>query len=333
MFGRTVDKFGNFSAMSSINVVGDDLEFWHHSDEQQHAPPEFAKRLVQTFGEGTFSRLKKLRVAVIGCSGTGSPVIEQLARSCVGTLVLVDPDKVEQKNLNRILNSSAQDAAVGRAKVDVAKRAIAAMGLGTKVITFCQDLFNPSVVEAIAECDLVFGCMDTIDGRHMLNKLATFYLLPYFDLGVRIDADGSGGVEQVCGTVHYLQPGGSSLLSRGVYTLEQVRTAGLFRNDRTTYNAFLNEGYVRGIQVERPAVIQLNTLIASLAVNEFFARLHPYRIQSNADFAVHRLSLSHGVYEYSNGGDPCSTLYRHVGRGDVVPLLEWSELTATSEAA
>ena len=49
-----------------------------------------------------------MSIAVVGCSGTGSPVIEQLARLGVGRLVLVDPDRVEEKNLNRIVNATRE---------------------------------------------------------------------------------------------------------------------------------------------------------------------------------------------------------------------------------
>ena len=332
IIGREVGESGEFRALSSVNVVGDDLSFWS-SDAQRAVVPEFGRRVAQTFGAGTYDQLRRLRVAVVGCSGTGSPVIEQLARNCVGTLVLVDPDRVEEKNLNRILNATMDDAVDGRFKVDVAARAISKMGLGTAVETYPVSLFDASAVSAVASCDVVLGCMDSVDGRHLLNKLATFYLLPYFDLGVKLEADGKGGVDQVCGTVHYLQPGGSSLLSRHVYTMEQVRAAGLLRTDPAAYRAQLEDGYIRGVQEDRPAVIQLNSLIASLAVNELLARLHPYRLDSNGDYAVHRLSLSHGIYEHEGDGDPCPLLARHVGRGDVTPLLDWAELSVQREAA
>jgi len=123
------------------------------------------------------------------------------------------------------------------------------------------------------------------------------------------------------------------LLSRGVYNLEQVRAAGLFRSNPAAYKALLKEGYIRGIHEDRPAVIQLNTMIASFAVNELLARLHPYRIDPNCDFAIHRISLSHGIYEHEADGLPCPTLVRHVGRGDVQPLLDWAELSTMSTAA
>jgi hypothetical protein len=169
--------------------------------------------------------------------------------------------------------------------------------------------------------------MDTVDGRFLLNKLASFYAIPYLDLGVKIEADGHGGVDQVCGTVHYLKPGGSSLLSRKTFTMEQVRVAGLKRTDPEHYASLLEQGYIRGVAEDRPAVIQLNALIASYAVNEFLARLHPYRLEPNGDFAVTRISLSHGFIDHERDGDACPVLARHVGRGDVMPLLDWAELS------
>ena len=102
-----------------------------------------------------------------------------------------------------------------------------------------------------------------------MNRLATFYLQPYFDVGIKIEADGVGGVEQVCGTVHYLQPGKSSLLSRGTYTMEQVRAAGLCRTNPAAYATELHSKYLVGVQEERPAVMSVNMQFASLAVNEF----------------------------------------------------------------
>lgn len=331
IFGRTVDTEGRFAPLTHVNIVGDDLAF--HLPTGRSLVEAFGTRVAQAFGSGTYGRLRDLKIAVIGCSGTGSPVIEQLARNCVGTLLLVDPDHIEEKNLNRILNSTMADASAATPKVEVQARAIRAMGLGTSVEMICGDLFAPDVVRAVGECDIVFGCMDSVDGRHLLNKLATFYLLPYFDLGVKLEADGHGGIDQVCGTVHYLQPGGSSLLSRNVYSMEQVRAAGLYRTDREAYKDQLGLGYIRGVAENRPAVIQLNSLIASLAVNELLARLHPYRLDPNGDYAIHRISLSHGIYEHLGDGAPCPTLLRHVGRGDVTPLLDWAELSERRSAA
>jgi hypothetical protein len=61
------------------------------------------------------------------------------------------------------------DAAASRAKVDVLGDAVERAGLGTKVIRVNKNLWNPETIRAVAQCDIVFGCMDTIDGRFLLN--------------------------------------------------------------------------------------------------------------------------------------------------------------------
>lgn len=331
VFARTVGASGEFAPVSLVSVVSDDLHFWRMPGATPEIP-EFARRHAQVFGSCTTSMLSRLSVAVIGCSGTGSPIVEQLARLGVGKLVLVDPDVIEEKNLNRILNATIEDARLGTPKVEVMKRAIARIGLQTEVLAFDRDLADPEVVKAVAECDVVFGCMDSVDGRHLLNRLAVFYLLPYFDIGVKLEANGQGGVDQICGTVHYLQPDGSSLLSRGTYTIEQVRAAALKRADPEAYQDQLQSKYIVGVQEERPAVISVNLFFASLGVNEFLARLHPYRDDPNGDFATYRISLTQARVIQDVDGVPCQALARHAGRGDVRPLLDMPALSEEDPA-
>ena len=111
-------------------------------------------------------------------------------------------------------------------------------------------------------------------------------------------------MDQVCGTVHYLQPGGSSLLSRGVFSLEDVRAEGLKRADPEAYREQLRSKYIVGVQEDRPAVISVNMQIASMAVNEMLARIHPFRHEPNAAYAANRLSVKHGEMLTSPRGRP-----------------------------
>jgi hypothetical protein len=263
-----------------------------------------------------------LSVAIVGCSGTGSIVAEQLARLGVGKLVLIDPDRVEEKNLNRIVNTRKEDAVLQKHKVRVLARAIARMGLGQTIVPLQMNLCTQQAVRACAECDVVLGCMDGVEGRHLLNRIATFYCLPYIDVGVKLDADGAGGIENISGTVHYLQPGGSSLFSRGVYSMEQVTAEELRRTNPELYATQRREGYIRGVPEERPAVISVNMYFASLAVNELLARLHPYRNQPNNSYAVVSASLAEMQFYPEAEQTPCELLGPHVGRGDVMPVLD-----------
>ncbi len=324
--GRAVLPSLRFEPLASISVAGDDLRFWY-PDPLEEEGPEFAIRQQQLFGLGTVARLRRLVIAVVGCSGIGGIVVELLGRLGVGCLVLVDPDRVEVKNLNRILNATREDAILSRLKVEVAGRAVARMGLGTEVTLIPENIITPKAMKAVAECDVVFGCMDGAEGRHALNRLATFYLVPYLDLGVRLDADGEGGIEQVCGAVRALQPDGSSLLSRGVYTMERVKAEGLRRIDPVMYAEHVRAGYLRGIDEDRPAVASVNMQVASMAVNEFIARLHPYRDEANEQFATVTANLVQGTTYNEAEGLACPVLSRHVGRGDVVPLLDRPDLS------
>lgn len=315
-----------------VTILGDDLRLFSRHGSQRAAPP-FMRRNAQAFGAATTEMLAKLRIAVIGVSGTGQPLAEQLMRLGVGELVLVDPDAVENVNLNRLPHATLGDAEDSLPKVDATARAIHRAGIGTRVVTMPRNLKDPEVVRAVSACDIVFGCMDGAEGRHLLNRLATFYILPYIDVGVRLEADGSGGIRQICGSVHWLQPGGSSLLSRGVISLEDVRAEGLLRRAPAEYASLRKEKYIKGVNEERPAVISVNTLFSSLAACELLARLHPYRDDENAEHARLTISLTQVRFESAADGAPCAVLARHVGRGNVTPLLEDPELSEETQCA
>jgi hypothetical protein len=320
LFGRAALPGGRFQPLDAVAVAGDELLFWFCAVSNSVGLEEF-RRHEQVFGSGTIQRLRRLSIAVVGCSGTGSHVVELLGRLGVGRLVLVDPDHVERRNLNRILNATAADAAAKRLKVDVLRDAVLRMGLGTAVEAVPENLLDREAALAVAECDVVFGCMDSAEGRHVLNRLAAFYSLPYFDLCVRIDADGDGGVTSAGGTVHYLQPDGASLLARGAYKMEQVEAEGLRRTNPAEYAARKREKYIVGIDEDRPAVVSLNGQVANTAVNEFLARLHPYRRVRNSEYATVRLDLMESEMFGQSEPAPSRDLARHVGRADCDPLL------------
>ena len=232
----------------------------------------------------------------------------------------------EEKNLNRIVHATVAD--IGRFKVDVLADAVRGMGLGTKVVTIPRSLFDREVVQAVANADVLFGCMDSAEGRRLLNRIATYYLLPYIDLGVKLVAGSDGQIEQVSGAVHFLQPGKSSLLSRKVISPELVRAEGLRRRNPAEYASLRSERYIVGVDEDRPAVISVNMMVSSMAVNEFLARLHDFRTDGNAGFAEWRVSISHGIFHNRAESSPCPSLVHGVGLGDIEPLLDDPELSA-----
>ena len=332
MIARVVTPDSSFVTIPLVNCVGDNLEFWFN-DNVTTAIPEHAVRSVQAFGEGTYRTMRRLRFAIIGASGTGSLVIEEIVRSHGGSLLPIDPDKVERKNLNRILNTTMKHAASGMAKVECLADAAREIGFDIEVIPITASLEDPAVIREVSVCDVVFGCMDSIDGRALLNRLATFYSLPYIDVGVRLDADNKGSIEQICGAIHYFQPGRSSFFTRGVFTPDDVFAAAMKRNDPEQYKKRVKQKYIRGVQEDRPAVMPVNMVFAGLAVMEFFARIHPFRIDPNSEYAYTILGLSQGIYDHGPEAKDCPSLMHYVGRGDAVPLLDMPDFTEISKAA
>ena len=89
------------------------------------------ERTELLIGREGLERLRASRVLVFGVGGVGSHCIEALARCGVGSLVLVDNDKVSLTNINR--QSIAYHSTLGRFKTEVMKETIADICPGTKV--------------------------------------------------------------------------------------------------------------------------------------------------------------------------------------------------------
>lgn len=323
MFGRMIFDLQNFP-LTTISVAGDNISFWDTTSDCCEISSVFNSQ-QQLFGKGTTDKLSKLRIGIIGCSGTGSIILEQLARLGVKQIVLVDHDKIEDRNLNRISNSKKSD--IGKLKVEALSNAIKSIGLETDVLPLSVNIFNPQAVSAIAECDIIFSCVDTAEGRQLINRISTFYIIPFFDVGIHLKSDGNGGISEASGVVHYIQPGGSSLLSRRAITQERIRAENLYRTDPEAYSVQIKAGYIEGVKEHSPAVISLNSTVSSLAVDEFLSRIHPFRSFYSSDTAIIRINFMETMMVREDEGKPCKSLALHVGRGTINPLLNMPSLS------
>lgn len=321
MKGRTIESDMGFTAMPKITVVGNNIRSFENSFQGTSVGKEFIRN-QQAFGEKTTKILRGLKVGIVGCSGTGSPVIEQLVRLGVGTIVLADADFIEHKNLNRIIGSISADAEAKRLKVEAIKNHIERMGLGTKVITF-PTLIQESkeTIDSLASCDIIFGCVDSVEGRFYLNLISTYYLVPLIDIGVKLVADGEGGVDSINGNIHYVNPGSETLLERGVFTQEQLNAESLRRVSPQEYEK--RKAYFDNLDIESPAVISVNMTFAAFAVNEMLARFHPYRYSDNSKFSHTCINLSDwDINTEIIKESKSKSALRDIGIGNLEPEME-----------
>ena len=118
-------------------------------------------RLEKVIGSDNVNDLSKKSVLVLGVGGVGGYVVESLARSNIGTLILVDYDKVEESNINRQI--IALNSTIGKSKVDVLEERIKDINSGCKVIKidkFIDDnnyleLFDNNIDYFVDACDTV----------------------------------------------------------------------------------------------------------------------------------------------------------------------------------
>ena len=112
-------------------------------------------------------KLKAARVLCIGAGGLGSPVALYLAAAGVGTLGVVDFDKVDYSNLQRQIIHGTPD--VGRSKLESAKERLNALNPEVEVVTHEMAVSSQNALELFADYDLVVDGTDNFPTRYLVN--------------------------------------------------------------------------------------------------------------------------------------------------------------------
>lgn len=203
-------------------------------------------------GENSGTILRNSRVAVVGLGGGGSHIAQQLAHLGVGEFVLIDPDVVEDTNLNRLVGATQQDVDEGMPKSSVSARMVLGVNPGAKVRTETTQWQTCAV--ALRSCDVIFGCVDSIGERAQLEAAARRYLVPYIDIGMDVHKVN----DEFCvgGQVALSVPGGPCLRCMGIVNESALKL----------------EAELYGAAGGRPQVVWPNGILASLAVG-FFVHL------------------------------------------------------------
>jgi adenylyltransferase/sulfurtransferase len=113
------------------------------------------------------SRLIAARVLVVGAGGLGAPLLQYLAAAGVGTLGVIDHDRVDLSNLQRQVIHRTAD--IGSAKVDSARRALADINPEVRVETHDERLTAANADRVVAGYDIVADGSDNFATRYLLN--------------------------------------------------------------------------------------------------------------------------------------------------------------------
>ena len=241
---------------------------WLH--ETKPASEQF-DRNIRAFGGEIQKVLGDLRVAVVGCGGTGSAVIEQLVRLGVRHLRLFDPKTLTAGNLTRVYGSVPED--VGEPKVSVSAAHVGRIAPDAEVATVQAKITLEATAKLLLDADIVFGCTDDNAGRLVLSRIASYLLTPVIDCGVLLSSGCGGQLVGIDGRVTLVAPGAACLVCRDRIDLRRAAAEMLAPEE---YRRLADEGYAPALPGTEPAVVTFTTQVAAAAVSELLERLIHY---------------------------------------------------------
>ncbi len=126
-------------------------------------------RLEKIIGEEQLNDLSKKTVLVLGCGGVGGYSIEALSRSNIGTLILVDFDKIEESNINRQI--IALDSTIGLLKTDAFETRIKDINKEIRVIKISEFIDDKNIDLLFQEpIDYLIDACDTMLTKKLIIK-------------------------------------------------------------------------------------------------------------------------------------------------------------------
>ena len=282
-------------------------------------------RNVRAFGISIQASLGDLRIAIVGCGGTGSAVAEQLVRLGVRRLMLIDADVLSSSNITRVYGSTPKD--VGRPKAEVLRDHLSAIAPDLDCCAITSMVTLEDTARQLTGRDLIFGCTDDNAGRLVLSRVASYLLTPVIDLGVLLSSDTEGTLTGIDGRVTVLEPGSACLVCRDRIDLGRAAVELRTPDERRRLE---NEGYAPALGVVEPAVVAFTSAVAAAALGELLERLIGYGPSPRPSEILLRLheremSTNFALPRAHHYCDPASG---KLGAGAVVPFLEqtWPEL-------
>ena len=115
-------------------------------------------------------RLRRSRVLIVGAGGLGSPAAFYLAAAGIGTLGIIDPDRVELSNLQRQILHSTPD--LGRQKVNTAKEKLNHLNPDVEVIAHALRLDPENAAEVLSQYDFIVDGSDNFPTKFVVNDTA-----------------------------------------------------------------------------------------------------------------------------------------------------------------
>ena len=112
--------------------------------------------------------ISKAKILVVGAGGLGCPIAEYLSRAGIGTLGIVDFDKVQLSNIHRQSMYNTKD--IGKFKVDVVQKKIKLINPLVKIKKIKKKINEKNIKNIVSEFDIIVDGSDNFKTKFLLNK-------------------------------------------------------------------------------------------------------------------------------------------------------------------
>lgn len=211
----------------SVRATDDQSYALYFNDNLRKPAPrrDVLRRTFDAWGTASQNDISRMRIGIVGLGSVGCIVAEALARIGVSEITLIDPDHIEEHNLDRLLYGTSNN--IGRSKVEVAAQIVKqhATADSIAVNSLALSIQDADAYKSAIDCDLLFSCVDRPVARDVLNYIANAHLIPVIDGGVSVETDRrSGGLFSAHWRAHIITPSHRCMRCNGQYNSGMVVT-------------------------------------------------------------------------------------------------------------
>jgi hypothetical protein len=289
-------------------------------------------RQARLFGAAGQSILRHSRIGVVGAGGAGMLAVEMLSRLGAGELIVIDPDKVELTNLNRLPGALRRDAcaplthparpawmrrlgsALSIHKVSLAKRLARRAAQGTRVTAFPTNVTDLDAIAGLIECDYILLAADSPTARHLVNVIAHQYLIPIIQVGAKVNVDAVGDIGRVFSVVRPITPDFGCFRCAGLIDYTKLAIESLPERERKQADYGTGE--------PAPSVMMLNGVAVSHALTHLVLALTGLRTDEHSDYLLYdaRTAATKPTEPYQDSDCTVCGPRGVTGMGDLKPL-------------
>lgn len=255
-----------FIKTQKVSEMCGNIFYEKNTNKDESKQLEMFNRSILALGVETIKTMMKNQViTIVGVGGVGSIIAENLVHMGFQKINLVDFDKVEISNLNRLVGATYNDAVNHVEKVKVIARHLKEINPFISVRAYSKSVFESEIEKVIATSDWVFMTTDNYSSCVHIQDLCFKYYVPFISAATNIIVE-NNEILDVRGEVLLIRMGDRMCLNC-LGKIDKKELIYETHPDPKIREELVQKGYVRGADVKDPAVKTLNAMVSTIATD------------------------------------------------------------------